>query len=835
MARAIQTNLSAGEISRQAAARFDLALRAAAAEALENVFVMIEGGATRTPGAIHVASPKFSTKRARLIAFKKSSEDVVVIEAGENYLRYFDAFTRQALLDGVGALIETATTYTLTRLDNLYWFQSADVMWFTVKTGESKPRILVRFSDIDWQLSTYDAKQGPFLPESQDEIAMTATAATGNITVTTASPVFEAGHVGGRFRLWTANAGVPYEQWKAEEAVTVGVRRVYDGNVYLCTAAGTTSRQPPVHQKGAVTDGGVVAWTFEHDLAGIFRVTVFNNASSVSAAVESQLPEGLVSTVWAEGFFSDARGWPFVGGLFQSRLFYAGAPQFPDTLFMTRTDGFGPTFADFKQSAGGGEIVDDDAVVRTLNDGEVNRIAWAIVGEQILLGHSGGIVRISGPSLQEPITPSGASAIKPDAPPGAFFRCRAIKANDRIVYASTSGRRLIALNPQDFSFRTLTALTRDKGSARFIELAYASEPFNRLFALREDGRLFACAFDQEQGVIGWSSIVPAGNLAGAAPTIDSIAVAPDQNGRDRLWMMVARTVNGATKRSIEIMDADYDSGERLPDDALFADAAVRVDLWNADAAKTVAVTHAGGAVAAVRDASVTLTAAGFVFAGGDVGKEIRLRRLHAPRLAADVDGEVAATITAQAGATATATLLTDVPAGLYGAALDQWAFAASSISGLAHLNGETVGVRADGVDLGDFAVAGGAVALGGTYARALAGLRKSWKIRSLDFVLQLRDGVSKGQVLQAKRAYVDMIDTAAEEVSVSMLVNGRASGAEKMAPRDDDDLMSIGPGLRSGAFRQSLAAGKARRLQIDLSGSGTGPATILSLGVEYEP
>lgn len=834
MARAIQTNLSAGEISRQAASRFDLAVRSAAAEALENVFVMIEGGATRAPGTVHIAAPKNATKRARLIAFTKSNEDVVMIEAGENYFRFFNALTGAALTDG-GGIIEEASPYSLPQLDYLYWFQSADVIWFTVKTGDAQPRLLIRFADDDWQLRDYETREGPFMPESQAGVAMTASAAFGAGVTISAANQFNANHVGARFRLWTANQGVPYEQWKAEEAVTAGVRRVFDGKVYVCNGAGTTTRQPPVHEQGELSDGGAVLWTYEHDLAGVFRVTGYTNASTVTAIVENQLPDGLSSTVWAEGFFSNYRGWPFVGGIFQSRLFYAGAPNFPDTLWASRTDGFGLVYADFKQSAGGGEVVDDNAVVRTLADGKVNRISWFEAGEQILLGHAGGIVRVSGPSINEPITPSGASAVRPEGPPGTWFRGRAIRAGDRVIYASTSGRKVISLNPQDFTFKTLTALARNKGAKRFIEFAYAAEPYNRLFALREDGRLFACALDQEQGVIGWSTVIPAGSLNGGTPTIDSIAVAPDSEGRDRLWWIVARTVNGATKRAIERFDADFDGEERLADAAVFGDAAVIVSNWNALASKTVKVTHASGSAAALRDASVTLTAAGFTFVSGDVGKIIRMRRIHAPRLAGDIDGEISAQLTAQAGATATATLLRDVPAGLYDVALDQWAFTSSTISGLAHLEGQSVGVWADGYDLGDFTVAGGAIDTGENFSAATAGLRKAWRVRSLDFVLALRDGVSKGQVLQAKRAYIDVLDLAGAQTEVSMIVDGARQAAELLEARNDADLVSMPMGLRNGSLRQPIGAGKARKLQIEVGGAGMGPATILSIGVEYEP
>lgn len=834
--KAIQTNLVAGEISRQAAARHDLAFRQSAAEAIENAFVMIEGGVTRAPGTEFIAAPKSHTLKSRLIVFKKSNEDVVIIEAGGGYFRYFDALTGAPLVDG-GGVIETSTAFSQVQLDGLYWFQSADVMFFTCKTGDIQPRLLRRFADDDWSLIPYPIKDGPFLPESQAGVVLTPSASGlgASITVSAASAVFKATHVGARFRFWTDYSGVPYKLWQAEEAgLTVGVRRMHEGRVYLCSVAGDGSNSPPVHESGAVTDGGTVEWTYQHDLSGIVRITSFSTSQSVGGVVEAQLPENPATRIWAEGFFSDDRGWPFVGGLFQSRLWYFGAPQFPDTAWGSRIDGYGLDFADFKQSAGGGEVLDDHAVVRTLNDGEVNRIAWAIAGEQIVLGHAGGIVRISGPSLQEPITPAGASATKPEPPPGSYFNSRAIRAGERIIYASTSGRKIIALNPLDFKFETISARSRNKGASRFIEFAYAAETVYRLFALREDGRLFACAYDAEQGVVGWSTLIPAGSYQGKTPTIDSIAVAPDAGGRDRLWCVVRRTVNGATIRSIERMALDFDAEEMLAEDAVMADAAVIVDKWNVDATDTIRLTKAGGSPA-LRDDVVTLTASGFTFNSSWVGRQVRLRRVSMPPQASDVAGEIVALVTAQGGATATATLATDCPDALYNVALSQWAIAETSVSGLDHLEGESVGVWGDGADLGDFTVTGGAIDLGAdSVARACVGLRKSWRVKSLPFVVQMQDGVSKGKVLSATRAYVDVLDAEAAGVMLTAIADKMARASETLVPRDDDDSVSMAAGLRSGQVVAPFPAGRARTIQLEIGGAGMGPASVLTMGVEYE-
>ncbi len=834
MARPYQTNLTAGEISRQASARFDRDFYGAGAAAIENMFVMIEGGATRAPGGLHVGGAKDDDAYTRMIRFVKSDEGVVMIEAGADYLRFWDAFTHQRLEDPNGP-IEIAG-FDAATLPKLYWFQSADVMYFTSKNGDMQPKALVRFADDDWQLSDYDIREGPFLPPNLDARVMKANNSVGSVTVDLADG-FTPKHVGARFRLFTAYQGVPFQQWESEEEGLKALdQRVYQGRVYAVVGSGTASNSPPVHEEQTVSDGGGnISWTYLHDLAGVVRITNVQGVGQAQAVVESRLPDNPIETTrWAEGYFSDARGWPFVGGIFQERQIFAGGPLYPDTLWLSRVNGYNEAYADFKQSAGGGEVNDDHAVVRTLADGEVKRISWVIAGKQVVLGHAGGIVAVGGPSLNEPITPAGASAALEDPPPGTYFKARAVRAGDSIVYASTSGRKVIALNPIDFSYQTLTARARNKGARRFIEFAYAGEIDYRIYALREDGRVFACAFDREQGVVAWSTLFPAGHLNGDGARLDSIAVAADETGRDRLWYVVARTINGVTRRTIEVLEIDYDAEERLPDEAVFADAAIRFDNWNADEAKTVRVVHAQGQSSAKRGQVVTLHAVGHSFDASWAGREIRLRRRHAPEREGDVVGEVAAQVLAPQSAVAQARLLTDVAEGLHDVALYQFAMAETSISGLDHLEGETVGVWGDGADMGDFDVAGGAIELDESVARASVGLRKKFRLKSLPIVGMRRDGVTKGKTTRASRVYADLLDCAVEGADVRLVTDNEKQNSEKMVPRNSDDLVTLAAGLRSGQIAQPLAGGKAKTIELEIEGDGLGPFTILAMGVEYE-
>lgn len=91
MARAspLKTNFTAGEISPRLDGRVDLPWYANGARTLKNMIVLPHGPATRRPGSIFVNEVKDSSKFTRLLEFEFSQGDASVIEAGENYLRFY--------------------------------------------------------------------------------------------------------------------------------------------------------------------------------------------------------------------------------------------------------------------------------------------------------------------------------------------------------------------------------------------------------------------------------------------------------------------------------------------------------------------------------------------------------------------------------------------------------------------------------------------------------------------------------------------------------------------------------------------------------------------------
>ena len=85
----LQPAFNAGEISPRMAARVDFSKYGAAAAICENMIALPQGGIMRRPGTRYVATVKDSETAGRLLRFEFSTEQAYVIEAGEGYFRFY--------------------------------------------------------------------------------------------------------------------------------------------------------------------------------------------------------------------------------------------------------------------------------------------------------------------------------------------------------------------------------------------------------------------------------------------------------------------------------------------------------------------------------------------------------------------------------------------------------------------------------------------------------------------------------------------------------------------------------------------------------------------------
>lgn len=190
----ITTNFTSGEVSPSISGRTDFKGYANGVEKLENFIVLPQGGALRRSGTRFLAEVKDSSKLTRVKRFEFSRTDSFILEIGEYYIRFFKNGA-PVLSGGFGSSpVEVVTPYTEAQLSELNFAQSADVLYLS--TLEHQTRKLSRISDTNWTFALMSTDDGPYLDTDTSDTTMWLETITdrGNINSTAAD--FVSGDVG---------------------------------------------------------------------------------------------------------------------------------------------------------------------------------------------------------------------------------------------------------------------------------------------------------------------------------------------------------------------------------------------------------------------------------------------------------------------------------------------------------------------------------------------------------------------------------------------------------------------------------------------------------------
>jgi hypothetical protein len=619
-----QTNFTAGEISPRLVGRTDIDRYANAAALIQNAHPVIHGGAVRRPGTLYVAATKTSAKRSRLVPFVFSRDAAYMLEFGDLYVRIFK--------DGVYTGVELVTPYNDEAIDDIDYVQGSDTMFLA---HDAVPvQRLRRFSDTAWDLSA-----APFLVEPFEEqghipaAALTLSLATvgAGRTATAASGVFLPGDVGrdlvsgyGLATITgytsatvvtititiafsgTALASGAWSLGLSPQAIvkpsamdpvasvidlSAGLTRAANLTLSALTGAITVAASAAVFVVGDIgkviyADSGVATITAFTDSThvdattsadfisttyaqggygitgdawrsgdvgkyvrindGLVQITAFTSAAAVKARIITALDGtvaspplawSLESTVW-----SAANGYPRSVTLHEQRLVAAGSVRYPQTIWGSRTG----EYLDFTKG-----VADDDGYSFTIASDEVNPISYVASLRNLVVHTYGGEFSLQG-GVEKPITPTNVR-IRPESAHGSKS-VRPVLVGKESVFVQRSGRKVRSMGYRfdfdGYASPDLAVLAEHITLSGITAMAYQQEPDLLLWAVRGDGAILTCTIDRDQAVIGWARHYTAG-------AFESVATLP-AGDVDQTWVIVRRTVNGATVRYIERFDASFE-------------------------------------------------------------------------------------------------------------------------------------------------------------------------------------------------------------------------------------------------------------------------------------
>jgi hypothetical protein len=284
---------------------------------------------------------------------------------------------------------------------------------------------------------------------------------------------------------------------------------------------------------------------------GIAKITAFTSATVVTATTSTDFANTNASSNFSLGAFSTTTGFPSCVTFFEQRLVFAGTTNQPQTIFFSKSGDYENMDANI-----GGTVADDDAIIYTIASNQVNAIRFMTATRTLIIGTAGGEFTVSGGGTDSAITPTNI-LIKKQSNHGAA-NVDAIAVGNATLFLQRAKRKIRELaynfDVDGYLAPDMTILAEHVTEGGITQMAYQQEPNQIIYAVRGDGELIGLTYQREQQVTAWHRHVFGGVFGSGKAICESVAVIPTDDTEYEVYVIIKRTINGATKRYIEVLN-----------------------------------------------------------------------------------------------------------------------------------------------------------------------------------------------------------------------------------------------------------------------------------------
>lgn len=559
--------------------RQQLAVAAADQNVEHGLHIVIERG----PVVLRVGSTSGDDDYINETELEEGAHSLAVTPTGASiWVEFKSRLERIVLVDsctieGAGDMV-VGTPWLEADLRKLRHDASGDVTFMACDGYQQ--RKIERRAARSWSVVLYKTSDGPFQVENVGATTLTASALTGNITLTASKPLFRAGHVGALFR--HVSVGQRVEKEITAQNVfsdTIRITGVDSARVFTLVITGlsgtgsTVTLQGSLDEPGNWTDsaptyvadttvtvndqldnqivyyrigvktgdyaGGTIETALQigiGSITGAVRITDVTSSTVAEAEVLTALGSLTATEQWSEGRWSTLKGFPTAVGFHDGRLVWAGRERVQLSV-SDAFDGFDPEYEG-----------DAAPIDRSVGSGPVDTISWVLSLQRLILGGQAAEFSVRASSLDEPLTPTQFNP-KVCGTEGAAD-VAAVKIDQNGVFVQRGGVRVYMLSfgdsGIDYEPSDLSALVPDIGSPGIVKMVVQRQPDTRLHCIRSDGTVALLVFDKLENVICWTEVETDG-------VVEDAYVLPGGLGEkeDLVYYSVARTIDGVTQHYLE--------------------------------------------------------------------------------------------------------------------------------------------------------------------------------------------------------------------------------------------------------------------------------------------
>ena len=563
---------------------------------------------------------------------------------------------RDLVTAGTTSPYSIVSPYTSAQAFQFHVTQSADVMY--IAHEDVHPKKLSRLSDTSWTIKDVPFTGGPFLVENTDSTHLVGFArtggtamseyyfpagATGTLTATAHSP-FNSDMVGA---LWAVNHTRPdntTEVFAQDTNITPTLETFARGAIktkgdYTCdinTFGATEGAQTAVlwRKEGegtwqryrtfkaatafsATEDEDDVYYAMTRSVGtlkgaftakdqynqGIVKITSFISSSVVSVEVvdpvlsDNSTDAAVTTSMWAEGAWSNYRGYPRTVTFFEDRLWWASSTNNPDTLWSSKSS----LYEDMSYSVLG---VDSDAITFPINDNEVSQIQWMQARQVMAVGAANKEYRFGASDITKPTTPSDRKATPQTSEGSHTIQPKILK--DSIFFFQSLGKKLGKMKfdaiSENFDVEDATMLAYRLFDSTPVDMVIQRVPDSIIWTVRTDGVVPTLTYEPKEDVLGWARQIFGNSADVETPTgtVESAAVIHGDD-EDEVWLSILWDSLSA-RHIVKFKPRDFGSDI---EDAFYVDSGYTYD--------GVAVDHISSGIDHLIGETVSIFADGEVF------------------------------------------------------------------------------------------------------------------------------------------------------------------------------------------------------------------------------
>ena len=532
------TNFTAGELSPRLDGRNDLSKYAAGCSNLENLVIYPHGAAARRPGTTHVAQVTDSSKKTRLIPFEFSTTQTYILEFSNLKIRFFK--DNGAILEGDKTITGITQANPAVVTSSSHGYSNGDEIRITSVVGmtevNNKRFLVAGVTTNTFQLTDKDG-------DNINSSGYTAysSAGTANRVYTITSPYLEAELFDIKF---AQSADVMYITHPSHEveklsrtghtswtladvdftngpfidvnttATTLTPASAGVGTGVNITASSTTGINDD--QGWLTTDVGRQI----HFNGGYAVITARTNSTVAVATITTAFTNTNSVTAWYLGAFSDTTGFPSCVTFFEQRLVFAATLSNPQTVYFSKSGDYENMDANIA-----GTVADDDAIIYTIASNQVNAIRFMSATRTLIIGTAGGEFAVSGGGDDSSVTPTNILIKKQTNNGGA--NVDAVAVGNATLFLQRAKRKIRELaynfDVDGYSSPDLTILAEHVTSGGITQMAFQGEPLSILWCVRGDGELAALTYQREQEVVAWHRHIFGGRFGDATITVTDYA------------------------------------------------------------------------------------------------------------------------------------------------------------------------------------------------------------------------------------------------------------------------------------------------------------------------